>query len=151
VTGGASTSPRRACGERILPFDLKAATIAGALSDRAAAKGRAPGFADIAIAATAETRALVLLTRNVRNFERLCDPVIDPFETCRSKRAALAELPVSGAAEFGCQSGGHGSSFNSASIAKAAVFKAGRCSWTTFQTSVSETRWYRAEAHSRCP
>ncbi|HKN30947.1 MAG TPA: PIN domain-containing protein [Roseiarcus sp.] len=68
-------------GERILPFDLKAATIAGALSDRAAAKGRAPGFADIAIAATAEARALVLLTRNTRDFEHLFDRAINPFET----------------------------------------------------------------------
>jgi toxin FitB len=67
-------------GERILPFDLHAATIAGALSDRATAKGRAPGFADIAIAATAEARALVLLTRNTRHFERLCNRVVNPFE-----------------------------------------------------------------------
>ena len=67
-------------GERILPFDLKAAAIAGALSDRAAAKGRAPGFDDIAIAATAEARALVLLTRNIRHFEHLCDRAINPFE-----------------------------------------------------------------------
>ncbi len=68
-------------GDRILPLDLKAATIAGALADRAAAKGHAPGFADIAIAATAGARELVLLTRNVRHFERICDRVIDPFET----------------------------------------------------------------------
>jgi predicted nucleic acid-binding protein len=67
-------------GDRILPFDLKAATIAGALSDRAAAKGRAPGFADIAIAATAESNALVLLTRNVRHFQQICNRVIDPFQ-----------------------------------------------------------------------
>jgi len=66
-------------GDRILPLDLKAATIAGELSDRAAAKGRAPGFADIAIAAVAEANALVLLTRNLRDFEAICDRVIDPF------------------------------------------------------------------------
>ncbi len=68
-------------GDRILPLDLKAATIVGALADRAAAKGRAPGFADIAIAATAEARALVLLTRNTRHFDHICDRVINPFET----------------------------------------------------------------------
>jgi toxin FitB len=62
------------------PFDLKAATIAGALSDRATAKGRAPSFADIAIVATAEARALVLLTRNTRHFEHLCNRAINPFE-----------------------------------------------------------------------
>jgi predicted nucleic acid-binding protein len=68
-------------GDRILPFDLKAATIAGALSDRAVAKGIHPGFADIVIAAIAEANALVLLTRNVRHFEPICGRVIDPFET----------------------------------------------------------------------
>ena len=68
-------------GDRILPFDLKAATIAGALSDRAAAKGLHPGFADIAVAAIAEAHTLVLLTRNVRHFRAIRDRVIDPFET----------------------------------------------------------------------
>ena len=67
-------------GDRILALDLKAATIAGALSDHAPARGRAPGFADIAIAATAEANTLVLLTRNVRDFEAICDRVVNPFE-----------------------------------------------------------------------
>ncbi len=66
--------------DRILPLDLKAATIAGALSDLAIAKGRAPGFADIAIAATAKANELALLTRNVRDFEAICERVINPFE-----------------------------------------------------------------------
>ena len=68
-------------GDRILPFDLEAAIIAGRLSDRVAAKGQAPGFADIAIAAIAEARKLVLLTRNARHFEHICDRIINPFET----------------------------------------------------------------------
>lgn len=68
-------------GARILPFVLAAAAIAGALSDRAKAEGQAPGFADIAIAATAAASGLVLLTRNRRHFESLCDVVIDPFVT----------------------------------------------------------------------
>jgi toxin FitB len=68
-------------GDRILPFDLKAATIAGALSDEAAAKGLHPGFADIAVAAIAEAHTLVVLTRNLRHFQPICDRVIDPFET----------------------------------------------------------------------
>ena len=68
-------------GDRILPFDLRAAMIAGQLSDRAAANGRAPGFADVAIAAIAEANALVLLTRNLRDFAAICDRVIDPFDT----------------------------------------------------------------------
>lgn len=68
-------------GDRILPFDLKAASIAGALSDRAAVKGIHPGFADIMIAAIAEANALVLLTRNLRHFQPICARAIDPFET----------------------------------------------------------------------
>ena len=68
-------------GDRILPFDLKAATVAGHLSDRAMVKGHAPGFADVAIAAIAESCGHVLLTRNMRHFKPLCDLVIDPFET----------------------------------------------------------------------
>ena len=68
-------------GDRILPFDLKAATIAGALSDRAMATGHAPGFADVAIAAIAEARGLIVLTKNKRHFQPLCDLVIDPFVT----------------------------------------------------------------------
>jgi predicted nucleic acid-binding protein len=68
-------------GDRILPFDLKAATIAGALSDRAAAKGLHPGFADIAVAAIAEAHTFVVLTRNLRHFRPICDRAVDPFET----------------------------------------------------------------------
>jgi hypothetical protein len=48
--------------DRVLPFDLTAARIAGALSDAASAKGRHPGFADVAIAAIAKSRELVILT-----------------------------------------------------------------------------------------
>lgn len=68
-------------GDRVLPFDLKAATIAGALADRAKAQRLAAGFADIAIAAIGEAHGLVLLTRNVRHFRPICDRVINPFET----------------------------------------------------------------------
>jgi toxin FitB len=68
-------------GDRILPFDLKAATIAGALSDGAAAKGLHLGFADVAVAAIAEARMLVVLTRNLRHFRPICDRAVDPFET----------------------------------------------------------------------
>ena len=68
-------------GDRILPFDLRAATIAGVLSGRAAAKGLHPGFADIAVAAIAEAHTLTVLTRNVQHFRPICDRVVDPFET----------------------------------------------------------------------
>src|SRR5437763_14744063 len=40
-------------GERVLPFDLAAARIAGMLDDAARAAGRHPGFPDLAIAAIA--------------------------------------------------------------------------------------------------
>jgi hypothetical protein len=67
-------------GERVLPFSVREARIAGALSDRARAKGRSPGFADIVIAATASAHDLVLLTRNRRHFEPLGVKTIDPFD-----------------------------------------------------------------------
>jgi predicted nucleic acid-binding protein len=66
-------------GNRILSLDTAAARVAGALSDQARGQGQAPGFADIAIAATAKHHGLTLLTRNLRHFEPLGVPVIDPF------------------------------------------------------------------------
>ncbi len=68
-------------GERVLPFDLAVARIAGALSDRARSQGWAPGFADIIIAATAQHRDLMILTRNLRHFEPLGVPARDPFSS----------------------------------------------------------------------
>jgi len=65
--------------ERILTFDVSVARIAGSLSDVARAQGQAPGFADIVIAATARHHGLTILTRNVRHFEPLGVPVLDPF------------------------------------------------------------------------
>ena len=68
-------------GDRILPFDINVARIAGILSDRARGQGHAPGFADIVIAATAEHHCLTILTRNVAHFRPLKVPVINPYET----------------------------------------------------------------------
>jgi predicted nucleic acid-binding protein len=68
-------------GDRILPFDLAAATIAGSLLDRARAHGHAPGFADVAIAAIAQSNSLTVLTRNNRHFEPIYSAVLNPFET----------------------------------------------------------------------
>jgi len=67
-------------GDRVLRFDVAAARIAGRLLDRARASGRAPGFADVAIAATAESRELTVLTRNARDFAPLGARVVNPFE-----------------------------------------------------------------------
>jgi toxin FitB len=66
--------------DRLLPFDLAAARIAGALGDAAQANGRHPGFADVAIAAIAKSRELVILTLNLRHFEPLGIEVLNPFD-----------------------------------------------------------------------
>lgn len=68
-------------GDRVIPFDVPAARLAGLLMDQARATGQAPGFADLAIAATAGVRGLTVLTRNVRHFSPLGIPVTDPFES----------------------------------------------------------------------
>ena len=69
---------------RILPFDLKAANIAGPMIDRARATGNAPGFADIAIAAIAQSHGLIILTRNIRHFAPIYSEVANPFDTLPS-------------------------------------------------------------------
>ena len=66
--------------QRVLPFDIPAARLAGTLNDRARAAGQAPGFADVAIAATATNRNLIILTRNLRHFRPLQIPALDPFK-----------------------------------------------------------------------
>jgi toxin FitB len=66
--------------DRVLPFDLAAARIAGALGDAAEAEGRHPGFANVAIAAIAKSRELAILTLNLRHFEPLGVNALDPFE-----------------------------------------------------------------------
>ena len=68
---------------RILPFDLTAARIAGALSDRARGVGHTAGFADLAIGAIARQHSLTILTRNIKHYTPLGLPAHDP----------VAELP----------------------------------------------------------
>lgn len=67
-------------GDRVLPFDVTAARIAGALSDRARSKGRSPGFPDRAIAAIAAAHNLTLLTANLRHFAPLGVPAHNPLD-----------------------------------------------------------------------
>ena len=67
-------------GERVLAFDVPAACLAGELADRAHAAGRSPGFADVAIAATAGIRRLTILTHNLRHFTPIGVAAIDPLE-----------------------------------------------------------------------
>ena len=66
-------------GDRVLPFDVNVARVAGNISDKARALGRPPGFADIIIAATATHHRLTLLTRNVKHFKPLGVALHDPF------------------------------------------------------------------------
>lgn len=66
-------------GDRVLAFDSATAEIAGAFSDLACARGHSPGFADIAIAATAYHHDLMILSRNKRHFASMDVAVIDPF------------------------------------------------------------------------
>lgn len=63
---------------RVLHLDLAGARALGRLADRARAAGLAPGLADLAIAATAMTHGLTILTRNVRHFVPLAVPAHDP-------------------------------------------------------------------------
>jgi toxin FitB len=63
---------------RILPFDVPTARIAGALADLALSRGHAPGFADVAIAATAKCHDLTILTSNAGHFEPLGVRFLDP-------------------------------------------------------------------------
>ena len=65
--------------DRLLAFDLPAARIAGLLGDSAQAAGRHPGFADVAIAAIAKARELVVVTLNQRHFDPLGIEAVNPF------------------------------------------------------------------------
>jgi len=60
-----------AYAERVLPFDIEAARIAGAIDDAAIAKGFNVLFADVAIAATAARHDMAIATRNTRHFSPL--------------------------------------------------------------------------------
>jgi toxin FitB len=68
-----------AYSNRILPLDAHAARLAGQLSDAAIAKGCRPGFADVAIAALAQHAGLVMLTCNLKHFESLGIPCVNPL------------------------------------------------------------------------
>jgi toxin FitB len=63
-------------GDRILPVSTEVARLWGDLSWRVKYDG-----ADVLIAATALSRGLVVVTRNVRHFDPLGVKVINPFDT----------------------------------------------------------------------
>jgi hypothetical protein len=64
-------------GDRVLPFDLNVAHVAGAMLDNA--RGHGAGFADVVIAATAAVHGLTLLTGNERHFRSLGIAWLNPF------------------------------------------------------------------------
>ena len=87
----------------VLAFDTPTARIAGALSDRARGQGQAPGFADIVIAATAQHHDLTILSRNLKHFEPLGVPVLDPLRGAASVVKAALRLTSSKSTRTGCK------------------------------------------------
>lgn len=65
---------------RILDVDVRVAEEAGIMEDAAIAAGSHPGLADILIAATAKTHSLTLLTANMKHFQPLGIPCLNPFD-----------------------------------------------------------------------
>lgn len=65
--------------DRVIHVDTEIGRAAGRLSDAATAFGAHPGLADVLIAATAQSRDLLLLTRNGRHFDPLGVAHADPF------------------------------------------------------------------------
>jgi predicted nucleic acid-binding protein len=66
-------------GERILPFDSAAARAYARIAAGRRQAGRPIGEADCQIAAICRSRAAILVTRNVRDFEGADVSVIDPW------------------------------------------------------------------------
>jgi tRNA(fMet)-specific endonuclease VapC len=60
-----------------LPFESKAARIAGSLKHRPKAKGEMIGAYDLLIAATALNHGLILATNNLRVFNRVEGLVVE--------------------------------------------------------------------------
>ncbi len=68
-------------------------SVYGRLADHARGQGHDPGFADLAIAATALTLGYVVLTRNMRHFTPLGVPAHDPFEKLPSAGPVVVPKP----------------------------------------------------------
>jgi toxin FitB len=73
-------------GDRVLPFDSATAEVAGALADLVRSRRHSPGFADIAIGATALRNRLTVFSRNERHFAPMGVTVIDPFQKLPSSK-----------------------------------------------------------------
>lgn len=67
-------------GERIIGLDGPAATLSGRLEATAILAGHAPGMADALIAGIAQSRGLVVVTRNARHFRSFGIRTVTPDE-----------------------------------------------------------------------
>ena len=65
--------------DRVLPFNEQVALKAGRLEALALGRGHSPGLADIIIAAIGEFHNLTVLTQNLRHFQPLGIPSLNPF------------------------------------------------------------------------
>ena len=65
---------------RILPVGKEEMDAAAYLMAKAKLSGRTPELADILIAGTAQANNLVLVTRNVRDFENLGVEIVNPWD-----------------------------------------------------------------------
>lgn len=65
---------------RILPFDEAAARLWGEMMGDGDRTGRPPAAADAQIASIARARDLTIVTRNVKDFERLGVALLNPWE-----------------------------------------------------------------------
>ncbi len=66
----------------VLPFDSDAAEVCAAFHRHAIATGKTPTIEDLMIASIANTKGLVIATRNVCDFEYLDIAIENPFEAC---------------------------------------------------------------------
>lgn len=65
---------------RVLDFDSAAAAVAAQLAAERQRAGRVADFRDTLIAGIAQARRATIATRNVRHFEGLDVPVVDPWQ-----------------------------------------------------------------------
>jgi toxin FitB len=66
---------------RVLSYDGEAGRTFGGLVARARRAGRKPGVADAQIAAIADSRGMIVATRDVKDFEPLGTRIVNPWAT----------------------------------------------------------------------
>lgn len=70
----------RSYAATILPFDTIAAECCAEFHQQAIIAGRTPSIEDMMIASIAKTNNCTLATRNIRDFDFLDLPVVNPFD-----------------------------------------------------------------------